>query len=901
MAAPDAQNEKESSALLEVLRPTSGSNLSVSARVLLRIIAGVLVFALILALVGLFLVRRSFPTTDGEISLPGLDAPVTVHRDESGVPTIEAESAHDLFLAQGFVHAQDRFWEMDFRRHVTSGRLSELFGKSQLGTDTFIRTLGWRKVAEQEVKKLDKTSLGYYEAYADGVNAYLKDKSPTELSLEYAVLGLETGSTEVEKWTPVDSVAWLKAMAWDLRSNLEDEIDRSILSSELTDEQMSDLYPDYPYATRPTILGGRAGDKAPKNRSGDDVEQKPRVDDRAREDDEAQAGGTVTEAPRTGNTDTEAAVPTDDLLELRNTLTSLPPMLGQNSDDIGSNSWVISGEHTNTGRPLLSNDPHLAPAMPSVWYQVGLRCKKVTDECPFDVTGFSFSGLPGVVIGHNQSIAWGLTNLGADVTDLVVEKIRDGKVIHDDGDEPLQVRKETIEVAGEDPREITIRSTRNGPLVSKLDGTYRKALDATTGADSQDPKSGPAEEHYGLALDWTALRPGTTASAVFAINKATNWQEFRHAASLFDVPSQNLVYADVAGNIGYQAPGMIPRRGKADGTVPRRGWKSDEDWQGWVDFEDLPSLYNPERGWIVTANNPVAAPGETVQLGEDFDYGDRARRITKRIKDAVDEGRKLRPMDMAEIQNDDQNPFAAKLVPEAVKIHSHGDEDILEAKKLLKSWNGFDSANSAGAAYFNVLTKTLLEQTISSKLPDGVSPAGGSRWYLVLSELLEDPDSQWWSSKGVEGRDQALRKAMKTAWAETEDLLGPEPVTWRWGILHRLTIRNASLGESGITPVEKLFNRGPYEVSGGSGVVHATGWDASVGYETNWVPSMRQTVDLSNFDASNWINLTGASGHAFHPHYDDQTNDWAANVNRPWPYSKKAVAAAAEDTLTLEP
>jgi penicillin amidase len=901
MAAPGAQNEKESSALLKVLRPSSGSNLSVSARVLLRVIAGVLVLALVLALVGLFLVRRSFPTTDGEISLPGLDAPVTVHRDESGVPTIEAETAHDLFLAQGFVHAQDRFWEMDFRRHVTSGRLSELFGKSQLGTDTFIRTLGWRKVAEQEVKKLDKTSLGYYEAYADGVNAYLKDKSPTELSLEYAVLGLETGSTEVEEWTPVDSVAWLKAMAWDLRSNLEDEIDRSILGSELTDEQMSDLYPDYPYATRPTILGGRAGDKAPKDLSGDDVEQEPRADDRAREDDEAQAGGAVTEAPRTGNTDTEAAAPTDDLLELRNTLTSLPPMLGQNSDDIGSNSWVISGEHTNTGRPLLSNDPHLAPAMPSVWYQVGLRCKKVTDECPFDVTGFSFSGLPGVVIGHNQSIAWGLTNLGADVTDLVVEKIRDGKVIHDDGDEPLQVRKETIEVAGEDPREITIRSTRNGPLVSKLDGTYRRALDATIGADSQDPKSGPAEEHYGLALDWTALRPGTTASAVFAINKATNWQEFRHAASLFDVPSQNLVYADVAGNIGYQAPGMIPRRGKADGTVPRRGWKSDEDWQGWVDFEDLPHLYNPERGWIVTANNPVAAPGETVQLGEDFDYGDRARRITKRIKDAADEGRKLRPMDMAEIQNDDQNPFAAKLVPEAVKIHSHGDEDILEAKKLLKSWNGFDSANSAGAAYFNVLTKTLLEQTISSKLPDGVSPAGGSRWYLVLSELLEDPDSQWWSSKGVEGRDEALRKAMKTAWAETEDLLGPEPVTWRWGILHRLTIRNASLGESGITPVEKLFNRGPYEVSGGSGVVHATGWDASVGYETNWVPSMRQTVDLSNFDASNWINLTGASGHAFHPHYDDQTNDWAANVNRPWPYSQEAVAAAAEDTLTLEP
>ncbi|UVI34588.1 penicillin acylase family protein [Brevibacterium spongiae] len=919
MAEPDAQNEKESSVLLKVFRPSGGSSLSVSGRILIRVLAGILVLALLLALIGVFLVRRSFPTTDGEISLPGLDAAVTVHRDESGVPTIEAETAHDLFLAQGFVHAQDRFWEMDFRRHVTSGRLSELFGKSQLGTDTFIRTLGWRKVAEEEVKKLDPTSLAYYQAYADGVNAYLKDKSPSQVSLEYTVLGLQTGGTTIEKWTPVDSVAWLKAMAWDLRSNLEDEIDRTVLSAELDEQQVDDLYPDYPYETRPTILGGIAGEKAAKNGSrrgkvpADSQDPAPDSADASADDEEARAGGTVTDAPdaadagdpaagsAAGSADADVPGAADDLLELRSTVASLPQMLGMNSDDIGSNSWVISGEHTKSGSPLLANDPHLAPAMPSVWYQVGLRCKKVTEECPFDVTGFSFSGLPGVVIGHNQSIAWGLTNLGADVTDLVVEKIRDGRVIRDDGDEPVRVRKETVKVAGEESREITIRSTSNGPLVSELDGSYRRALDAATGADTKNPKSGPDEEHYRLALDWTALRPGTTASAVFAINKATNWQEFRHAASLFDVPSQNLVYADVAGNIGYQAPGMIPRRGTADGTVPRRGWKSEEDWQGWIDFEDLPSLYNPERGWIVTANNPVAAPGETVDLGGDFDYGDRARRITKRIKDAVAEGRKLKPADMSAIQGDDLNPFASKLVPVATKVHSRGDEDILRAKEMLKKWNGSDAANSAAAAYFNVLSKTLLDQVIADKLPEGVSPSGGSRWYLVMSNLLEDPESSWWKSKGVDSQDEALRKAMKTAWTTTEDLLGSEPATWRWGILHRLTIRNASLGESGITPVEKLFNRGPYEVSGGSGVVHATGWDASVGYETNWVPSMRQMVDLSNFDASNWINLTGASGHAFHPHYDDQTNDWAANVNRPWPYSKQAVAAAAEDTLTLEP
>ena len=220
MAAPDAQDEKESSALLKVFRPSGGSHLSVSTRVLVRVLAGILVLALLLTVIGVFLVRRSFPTTDGEISLPGLDAAVTVQRDESGVPTIEAETAHDLFAAQGFVHAQDRFWEMDFRRHVTSGRLSELFGSSQFGTDTFIRTLGWREVAEEEVKRLDPTTRAYYEAYADGVNAYLKDKSPSQVSLEYTVLGLQSGATTIETWTPADSVAWLKSMAWDLRSNL---------------------------------------------------------------------------------------------------------------------------------------------------------------------------------------------------------------------------------------------------------------------------------------------------------------------------------------------------------------------------------------------------------------------------------------------------------------------------------------------------------------------------------------------------------------------------------------------------------------------------------------------------------------------------------------------------------
>ncbi len=901
--------EESTSRLLTAVRPAEVHR-TVSRTILLRILAIVLALVTLLALVGVHIVRRSFPQTTGELSLPGLDASVTVTRDASGIPMIEASTAHDLFLAQGFVHAQDRFWEMDFRRHVTAGRLSELFGPAQFSTDAFIRTLGWRQVAEAEVAALDDTTAGYYQAYASGVNAYLRDRSPTEVSLEYGIIGLQNGGIEIEPWTPADSVSWLKAMAWDLRSNLEDEIDRAILSTALDEAEIADLYPEYPYGDRPTIIGDSAT-----------VTAGPRPD-------EVRAGGTLDPNPAAGRssaTDGDLAV-TSGLLDLKSTLRSLPALLGISSREIGSNSWVISGRHTAAGAPLLANDPHLSPSMPSVWHQVGLRCREVRVECPFDVSGFSFSGLPGVVIGHNRDIAWGLTNLGPDVADLVVEKIQGAEVIHDSGREPLLERRETIEIAGEDPRTITVRSTKHGPIVSALDGAYRTVLDASVGETSNpagndeqgspgdDPKppthdpqppddeeQSPAdEEHHVLALEWTALEPGSTAEAVFAINAAADWDEFRDAAALFDVPAQNLVYADREGNIGYQAPGRIPRRGEGEGLLPRPGWIAAQDWQGFYDFEDLPREYNPDRGWIVTANNPVAAPGATVDLGRDFDYGDRAARITDLITPLVAEGA-ITADDLSRVQTDTANPFAANLLPVLLDLDAGADPEVGAAQELLRSWDGHDDSDSAAAAYFNVFTATLLQEVFAPKLPEGTPPTGGSRWYLVIENLLDEPESPWWRDGEARGRDEALTRALGSAWTTTEELLGAEPVTWRWGTLHELTIRSSSLGESGIAAIEKLFNRGPYEVSGGSGVVNATGWDAAIGYETNWVPSMRQIIDLDDFDSSRWVNLTGTSGHAFHEHYADQVEDWAAGRTRPWAYSPQAVRRSAVDTLTLIP
>lgn len=836
------------------------------AKFFLWLVVALVVIALVAAGLALWTVQRSFPTTEGSLSLSGLEKQVTVERDDNGIPQLTAETPHDLFMAQGFVQAQDRFWEMDFRRHVTSGRLAELFGESQVGTDSFIRTLGWRDVAEKEVAALDDTSRAYYEAYADGVNAYLDSRSGADLSLEYAVLGFQNSGYSPEKWTPADSVAWLKAMAWDLRSNLEQEIDRSLLSATLSSNQIGQLYPEYPYDENPTIVT-EPSVQSLTERTGSSATPDPAVDEVAGQ-----------------------------LEAVKSLLDGVPTMLGESGSDIGSNSWVVSGEHTESGKPLLANDPHLGPVMPSVWYQMGLHCDSVDESCPFDVAGFTFSGLPGVVIGHNGNIAWGFTNLGPDVADLFIEKVTETDDSYElDGEQlPLTSRTETIKVAGGDDVELTIRSTERGPLVSDLTADFETITKTVTQPDGLDDG-----QSYALSLQWTALTPGNTARAVFAMNAATDWNSFREAAKLFDVPSQNLVFADTEGNIGYQAPGIVPIRKTGDGTFPQPGWTSANGWDGAIPFDKMPTSFNPPEGYIVTANNAAIGSGYPQLITRDWDSGYRAARITELLTDAIDDKHPLTSEDMSEIQADNKNAIAERLVPYLLAVEPHGN--AITGRNLLQDWNLADDADSAASAYFNIVWKNVLEQVFAPKLPASTPPAGSARWFQIVSELLPSQNSKWWTDDEVTSRDGALIRAMDSAWDEAAELMGNDPAAWSWSSLHTLTIRNASFGESGIGIIESVFNRGPYELAGGSSVVNATGWDASEGYEVNWVPSMRQVIDLSDFDKSTWINLTGASGHAFHPNYVDQAPLWAGHKALPWAFTDDAVTDAAEHTLVLEP
>lgn len=838
---------------------------TVSVRRLLIVISGLLAIVVVgVAIFSFVTVRKSFPDTNGQVQISSLAGDVEVKRDGLGIPQIYADTPEDLFLAQGYVHAQDRFYEMDFRRHVTSGRLAELVGDAALDTDKYVRTLGWRRVAEKEVALLDDTTLSLLKAYARGVNSYIDNRSSSELSLEYAVLELTGPDYTPEPWTVVDSLAWIKAMAWDLRSNMTDEIDRVLATEKLTVAQVEELYPDYPKGHR-TIVGDE---------------------------------GTV----RDGAFTAQAPAPTQEglarsavtsLKKARSSAEALPALLGI-GDGIGSNSWVVDGDHTTTGEPILANDPHLAPSMPGIWYQVGLHCRTVDEACPYDVAGFSFSGLPGVVVGHNAKIAWGVTTMYADVADLYLERVTGDTYEYDGKQVPLKTRRETFKIAGEESQTITVRSTRHGPILSDLD---EDAEDVGEAAQKNATRGS-----YEVALRWTALTPEPTIKAVFALGRAQDWDDFRAAAKLFTVPSQNLVYADVDGNIGYQSPGTIPVRRQGDGRWPVPGWDPAFEWKGSIPFDELPSVLNPDEGFIVTANNKVIGDQYPKLLGADTAAGYRSERIRELIESRIGKGGKgLDVQDMSSIQNDTYSANAARLVPALLKVDL-GSRYHRQGQATLEKWDLKQDADSPGAAYFNSVWRHLLELTFHDELPEAVWPEGGERWFNVVSGLLDKPGSHWWddvSTPEKESRDQILATAMQDARDELTMIQSRNPSQWRWGTMHKLELVNPTLGDSGVGLVDKLFNRGPYRVGGGGGIVDATSWDATEGYEVTSVPSMRMIVDLADLDRSRWIQLTGSSGHAFHDHYVDQQERWRKGETVPWVFGRQAVEDATDDTLTL--
>ena len=805
--------------------------------------------------------QESFPQIDGELQVTGLDGPVDIYRDAMGIPHIYASTTHDLYFAQGYVHAQDRFWQMDFWRHQGSGTLSEMLGDSTLDADKFIRTLGWRRIAEQEYAQLDDTYRSILMAYAEGVNAYLDDHKNTALSLEYAFLPIVNPDYEPEPWEPVHTLTWAKAMAWDLgRSKLDSEIDYAMLLKDITQEQIDFIFPEYP-DDHPYIV------------------PHPHL-----------TGGSANRLPTNGQSKNLYAAIFPAVQQAR----QRADLLGTGDfSSIGSNNWVISGDLTATGMPLLANDMHLGAQMPSIWYLNGLHCAPVSDDCPIDAVGFSFAGVMAIIVGHTEHHAWGYTNVGPDVTDLYIEKINpenpnqyefQGEWVD------MELVTETIKVAGGDPVELTVRLTHHGPIITESYGLEEFHNDA--GLD--------LPENYALSLRWTALEPTCMMCSILDFSYVQSWNAFRSAAARFSVPAQNIVYADIDGNIGYQTPGNIPIRAEGhSGMYPVPGWTGEYEWQGYIAHEDLPFAFNPPEGYIVTANNPVAPPEYPYTIAQHFDYGFRAQRIVEMIEGAPG------PIDadyIKQIHGDNKDLLAMEILP--ILLELPVNEKIAQYHRhLFSGWDYQMDIDSAPALLYAAFWKHLLSAIAHDELPDYYWPIGNSRWMEITRRLLKAPQNIWWddvNTPEVETRDDILIRAFEDAVNEIVDISGKNPDDWAWGDVHSVTFENQVM--SSFPFIRNAFNRGPFPLSGGGSIVNANTWNASEdNYNVSWLVSERVIYDLSDWQNSEWINTTGQSGHAYHPHYIDMTDPWRLVEYVPQHWERDAIEADAEGHLRLVP
>jgi penicillin amidase len=839
-------------------------------RVLISIVSVIVVLAIVLGAVGVFVARSSFPKTSGELKLSGLNSPVDIYRDSYGIPHIYAQTSHDLFFAQGYVHAQDRFWQMDFWRHIGSARLSEMFGESQLDTDTFLRTLGWARVAQQELNKISAEETALLQAYADGVNAYLADHKGAAISLEYAVLKLLTPDYTPEPWQPLNTLTWAKVMAWDLGSSEMDyEIMHAVLLKTFTPEQIADLFPPYP-SDHPVVVPNFSL-------------------------------STTNSSAMTKAEDIQLLADMSPAFQdLAASIIKMESVFGPSGSGIGSNNWVIAGSRTTTGKPFLANDMHLSEMMPSIWYEVGLHCTPKGPDCPYNVTGYSFAGSPGVIVGHNDRIAWGFTNVGPDVIDLYIEKINP--------DNPNQYEvngqwvdmtlvQETINVAGADPVELTVRYTRHGPVIWD-NPDENKSVQDEWGIDL------PSD--FVISMRWTALEPTNIYKSIFSIDVAQNWDEYRQAAVYWSVPSQNMVFADIDGNIAYQTPGNIPIRLPGhSGDYPVPGWTDEYEWQDYIPYDQLPTTYNPSEGYIASANNAVVDSSYPYSLTPDWDYGFRAARIVQMIETAPG---LIDPAYIQKMHGDNYNASAEYMVPLLSQINLQ-DEHLVEVRNMLTGWDYQNQMDQSAPAVYNAFWRATLAHTFHDQLPEDYWPDGGTAWFEILRRIVQTPNSEWWddiNTSAIETRDDILKSAFSDAVAEVEQILGKDTSRWTWGDLHTVIFHNQSLGTSGVGPIEAIFNRGPYRTSGGGSIVNATAWNAAEtdpvkAYQVAWLPSERMIVDLSNLSASVSLNTTGESGHTFHPHYDDQIDLWRTIQYHPMLWDQAQVESAAVDHLVLTP
>jgi len=784
--------------------------------------------------------RRRAPSLVGTVPLAGLHGPVEILRDRWGATHIYADTPADLYYAQGYAHAQERLFQMDFVRRLIAGRLAEVLGPAAVDADRWLRTLTLRRVAEQEVGLLDERSYAEVSSYVAGVNAFLQT---APRPVECLLLGYRP-----EPWSFVDTLAWAKLMAWTLSSNWEVEVVRSLLVRHLGPERAAELEPPYlerwPYVVPSEIDYGQVGDRA-----------------------------------------LEAASAARRYLRA----TSI--------DGVGSNNWVLSGERTASGKPLLANDMHLALMAPPVWYENHLVCPEM------NVTGVSFPGVPGVVAGHNGHVAWGYTNGYADAQDLYLERLRPGRgggvrAEYEGEWYDAVVLEETIRVRGGRPRRHRVVITRHGPIINDL---------AAEAAGEQP-----------MALRWTSLEPASLVPCLLAMNRVRDVHEMRRALAGWTGPVQNVVYADVAGNIAYSLAGRVPVRARGDGSLPVPGWTAAYEWTGYLPPDALPHLLNPPCGYVATANNRVVDDTYPHYIGRDTPGGDRAERICALLAE--------RPMadvaTMQAMQMDLVSPSARAISAHLAALRT-GDPALEEVLDVLRGWDGRLAADSAAAAIYEVAASEMLRLMLRDKLPVCETPEGEAvdvalramgqgpnellkehtlytdRSLQWLQVMLDAPNPYWFDLGHGETREDVMRLALLKTTRRLRRSQGPDPRRWAWGRLHRVRFEHPL---SALGAADAAFSRGPYPAGGDSTTIWATGMNRHErATATAVAPPYRMVVDLGDLENSRALLAPGQSGHPGDPHYDDQAEAWFTGEYHPMLYGREAVEEHAEGRLVLRP
>jgi penicillin G amidase len=758
---------------------------------------GLVLLLLVVSAAGFYAyLRQSLPLTRGEVTLTGLAAPVEVLRDRHGIPHIYAASLEDAHFALGFVHAQDRLWQMEMNRRIGSGRLSEILGPSALEADRFMRTLGLRHVAQANLAQYDEETRRLLEAYTAGVNAYLGQRPV--LPPEFWLLGVTP-----EPWSPLDSIVWTKLMAWDLGANWRSELLRMHLSGTLATERIQEFLPPYPGDAQPKLPDLRALYPG--------LEKKP------------------------GQT----------------------PVFSESGFVSGSNSWAVSGARSASGKPLLASDPHLALTAPPVWYFAHLNAPGI------DAIGGTLPGVPGILLGRNDRIAWGLTATGADVQDLYLERL----------DGAFSMLEEIIEVKGAADERITVRRSRHGPIISDAS---RMALAA-------------APRGYAIALAWTALaEDDLTLQAALRLSRARDWNEFLAAARSVHAPVQSASYADTAGNIGFAVAGRVPvRKPQNDlrGLAPAPGWDARYDWNGYIAFDDLPRAFNPPGGAVVLANHKVTPPNYPHHITYEWQPPYRARRIEQLLGSEKHDLESFKRM-----QADVVSLAARELLPHFLSAYP---------EKSLQSWDGTMAAERAEPLVMVAWWREFARALYADELGEAFRMNWSAR-ALFLQNVLAG-QSHWCDDVRTPVPESCAELLASSFGKAMQDLKTRYGEDRRWGEAHAARHRHRPFTRqpwlARIFDIRVPSGGDGYTVNAGASDFH----DEAEPYANRHAASLRAISDLADPQASVFIHSGGQSGNPLSAHYRDFAAAWSRGEYVPMVTERRRLEADGAQRLVLAP